>query len=1350
MAAVFFLLACLSALLLANCHCGTVVVNVATGGHDIDRCLRDSLTEQAPINCSSLSYALGAVDLASAAGNGTVIHVWYSHVLANASGTHYLRGAANVAILGHGRPLITCLGLGNGFRFEESVNISVGGLAWRDCSIAHPTSASLSSHWQYAFHRAYSALFFFNCTNVSITNCTFTSSLGSGVSMYDVVGIVEVTFSNFSDHHVEAAMRCPNSMHPEPGPNTTTLACSPQALGLYIESMYCTNFTPCHAVISAVLHSTFKINHCSFERNTNPEAFGVFPTRLSPSDNWPFGRGGGLAVIMRAYKISYNNFTIEHCSFTDNNALWAGGAFVMFMSYYPLNNTVIIRDSVFHGNIAEYNGGGMSIGMIIVGRELYSPNNSINGYSLEGLNFTRNTAAWAAGLSLYSNPTYALLFTMNVNDCRWVKNTASNASSASAVGVTRLDSDFGTSLAIVSPIFNNCTFYANVIVTQQNWTSRLHGVGTVYTEAVPLVFAGTTVFDSNRGSALMISSTTVTLVDSVMFRNGHALLGGAIFLTGLSRVTLTPNVHVLFVNNTALQVGGAIYVVFPPWLKLPGSNDCFLQYFDPISISVPINEWNVNLTYVDNSALNGGHAIFLTTVNLCVRPFDGGNPFDVNGTERFIYHQKQTNLVIATPAQVMNLTSKTPGAITTVDGWTTYAVSPGEPFDLMVNTTDHYGQLIKVAYSITCSSLSDYEALDFTTVDKYCTSGSNSPYQLHGGNVFTSNVVMSSLKLSAPLSGDSPYDDNFVLRFTTSDNYLILGALRINLVPCRLGLVYDNYTQMCTCFPSSFINCQTNPDRRVTPILKRDYWYGVIHVDNSTKYVVNYCFGESCAPCQPFSSSFKYGCVIPKSPEEFCTHGRTGPLCSQCLPNLSLTYDGYGCSKCDMGKKMGLVILILLYWVAVVGEIILLVKCNVAMGSAGFYAILYFYSIVMHIYRWRFPFGLGPVLYIIVAFTQLEPFFLVYTKFCLFDSVTRIHYIAIHCVHTVMIALILYLIYRIDCCGFRLNILSGENAIPSVCIFILISYTSLASTATLLLDPLVFVDVETDKQDSDHLFVRVQPDIAYMDPRRHLPYALLAYFIEFGLILPFTIFMLAAPWLAKRVNLIRIKPILDEYQSCFHDEHRYFVGMYLLARQLFFVTSMSVINLQLSLYLQQLMSIGLCILHTYVQPYRKRWLNTVDMLILLDVCLLTFSIGATADQGYEGGRGNVAREVVITALTFAPLGFVVAAVVSRLWQKCQSKTDTRMERGLTVNGRSDENLPDLRDETPKAMRQFLSPENEPLLVQRILAPVSRSSGLREGSERGQNSGHGSIGRASEPIGEQSLPHTETVLVTKNL
>ena len=1351
--AAFLLAACLSALVLAtDCNGGTVVVNVARGGHDIDRCLLGDLAGESAINCSSLSFALGAVELASAAGNETEIHVWYPHVLVNASGTHRLRGIANVEVVGHGRPLITCRGLGNGFGFEESVNISVRGLGWRDCSIDHPTAASLSKHPQHAFHRAYSALFFFNCTNVVITNCNFTSSFGSGVSMYDVVGIVEVTFSDFFDHHVAAAMRCPISQHRVPGANTTVLTCSPQAVGLYIEAMYCTAFTTCQVTHSVVLHSKFKISHCNFERNTNPEAFGAFPTLLSPSDHWPFGRGGGLAIVMRAYEVSYNSFTIEHCSFSHNNALWAGGVFVKFLTYYPINNTVTIRNCTFYDNSAEYSGGGIRIGMIIAseGHGSYFPNNSMNEYSLKELNFTLNTANWGGGLSLYSNPTRALRFNMTVSNCRWVNNTAIIASSA--VGITRWDAQVNTSLAIISPVFHNCSFYSNIIAMPQNGKGQRHGFGTVYTEAVPLVFSGTTVFDSNRGSALVISSTMVTFVDSVVFSNGHALLGGAIHLTGSSWVTLTPNVQVLFVNNTALQFGGAIFFVFPPSLALSDSEGCFLRYFVSGSIHVPLNQWAVNLTYVDNSALIGGHAIFLTDLTECVQPlYDGGNPFNLSSTKRFIYHQNQTDLVIATSAQRMNFTSKTPGAITTVDDWTTYAISPGEAFDLTAYTTDYYGKRIQTVYSITCSSLSDYKAIDVTSEETYCVEGSGSPYQLHGGNVFTSNTVMSSLKLAAPFSESTPDDDSFVLKFTTFDDFLIIGALRINFVPCRLGLTYDNETQMCQCFPSSLISCQTNGAGRVTPILQQNYWYGHIHVDNSTKYVVNNCLEESCAPCQKFSDSFDLGCIIPTSPEDFCTHDRTGPLCSQCQPNLSLTYDGYGCSNCNAGKKIGLAILILVYWVAVIGEIILLVKCNVAMGSAGFYAILYFYSIVKYVYRLRFPFSLGPVLYILVAFTQLDPYFLAYTNFCLFDSATSIHYYAIHFVHPVAIALILFLLYRIDRCGIRVNILSGDNAIPAVCILILISYTSLASTAMHLLDPLAFDDAKTDKQDSAHLFVRVQPDTAYFDPRKHLPFALLALFVEFGLIIPFTVFMLVAPWLAKRVNLTRIKPILDEYQSCFHDEHRYFAGVYLLARQLFFLTSISAINLHLSLYLQQLISLGLFTLHTFVQPYRKHWLNTVDMLILLDACLLTFNVGATAEQGYEGGRGSVVREVIVTALTFAPVGFVVVVVVSRLFQKCRPETGVRIKRRLTVfrttsindpSDASEENLPELRDETPEAMRQFPSSEKEPLLARRTSAPDGPSSGLKEGSGRGQESVCDPTGRASKPtnVGTVQIPY----------
>ena len=93
---------------------------------------------------------------------------------------------------------------------------------------------------------------------------------------------------------------------------------------------------------------------------------------------------------------------------------------------------------------------------------------------------------------------------------------------------------------------------------------------------------------------------------------------------------------------------------------------------------------------------------------------------------------------------------------------------------------------------------------------------------------------------------------------------------------------------------------------------------------------------------------------------------------------------------------------------------------------------------------------------------------------------------------------------------------------------------------------------------------------------------------------------------SRFLNLHRLKPILDEFQSCYKDSYRWYGGVYFIMW-----TILQVLVISSNYELFQTVIIVLTVTHCLLQPYCKKWLNVMDGLFLgsssVSSCLLSDS-----------------------------------------------------------------------------------------------------------------------------------------------
>ena len=329
--------------------------------------------------------------------------------------------------------------------------------------------------------------------------------------------------------------------------------------------------------------------------------------------------------------------------------------------------------------------------------------------------------------------------------------------------------------------------------------------------------------------------------------------------------------------------------------------------------------------------------------------------------------------------------------------------------------------------------------------------------------------------------------------------------------------------------------------------------------------------------------------------------------------------------------------------------ILIVLKLNLRIGSGQLYSLIYYFGVLQYFTSNSYPSTfLQVVIYTFSSFTQLKPLLLGLIRVCFSAEFKGLAHQILFFLHPTFISLVMLSIVGITRCWPRFSTISKQNyLVKAICILLYLSFTSLSETSLTILNFIRFESIQGT-------YVAVQPTVSYFSLRHHFPYALVALAVQLLIIL-FLFLMLFSPCLARmqRVNLTRIKPILDEYQSCYKDEYRWFAGYYLAARQFVFLFSLFELGEFGSIFFLQILSIGILVFHAIFQPYRKRWLNVLDIVILGDLAVYSLMNGSTANVvlGSSKALRDAAIHILILIPVFYFFGLCFTNITYRLYRR---------------------------------------------------------------------------------------------------
>ena len=914
----------------------------------------------------------------------------------------------------------------------------------------------------------------------------------------------------------------------------------------------------------------------------------------------------------------YEPFAGAICTFKGTDIIFSGYSFITF-----INNTadrggavafsessVIMQQYstvIFNNNIALYSSGGAFV---------CSNNSNVTIKGNSNVTFDNNKANQNGG-AVHSYNTCQIIFTEN-STSKFVNNSARSnggaiysmqASEIMIEGNSAVTFDFNT--ADNGGIF----YFTNSTIT--------------FNEASMISFFNNKAIQSGGVGYFRINSKVLFEgFTTIRFENNSAIYGGAILANDHSDIILTGNSNISFVNNEAAQNGGAGYfyshcnfivkenaqlsfttnkafnggaVCINDKVKLSvKENSTVLFYINFATVgggaikvlsnsSITLKDF-ININFTKNTAQYGG-AIFLDTTGVMVNncdqkcvdftsnfaKFSGDSVYqDVAGScnssciNNRIYGIN--NDLIATPPNVLKFYDP---AIcidnnndTQCNSYYVQNVMLGSEIILPACVLDFYSNQI----------LDSTQFLIHNNMDSnYFTNGPNQI--LISCDTFRGISIISNQSLST----SSNFSINISLNIDHDANWKQISVMLIvGLSPCHPGFWQYPESQKCECYnANNIVFCSGN-----SSTIKRGYWFGSVTGKPTITFCpINYCNFTCC------ETTNGYYHLSPIRDDQ-CRSHRSGTACGSCTDGYSLSFDSAECvnvESCMAGQTVLVIMLTVIYWIVMVVLVFAMMYYKVGIGYL--YSITYYYSIVDILLSQNLQAsrGLYLTVNIMSSFSKITPQFL--GELCLITGMNGIDQQFIHYIHPSAVVVILVIISLLARKSQRVSTIISRGIIHVICLLLLLSYTSMASTSLLLIRSLRFHGI-------DKVYTYLSPDIEYFHGR-HLAYGIVALLCTVTIVIGLPLLLTLEPFLNHKINFIKIKPLLDQFQGCYKDRFRCFASYYMICR---LVIITIVISNSSNDFVANYMLIVTCgiiaLIHLIIKPYNNEILNKLDGIIL--------------------------------------------------------------------------------------------------------------------------------------------------------
>ena len=857
-----------------------------------------------------------------------------------------------------------------------------------------------------------------------------------------------------------------------------------------------------------------------------------------------------------AFECRYNsNVTIKgnsNVTFNNNKASQNGGAIYLYgicQIAFKGNST-----TKFANNNARYNGGAT------LGSQLSTM--IFEGNSV--VVFDSNTAS-NGGVFYFNNSISTFKEKSYVSFCNNKATLSGGVGYFSSQANVKLEGDtivsfdnnraiFGGALLVAD--HSNITLIGNSNLSfVNNEASQSGGAGHFYTNCNFIMKENALVtFNNNKalhGGALYVSDKTKIILkghSTALFNSNLATIGGAaIEVVNKSSISLKDRINVNFTNNHA-EYGGAIFL-------------------DISAMMINTTNAEQSIQFKNNKAKFKGNSVYLDITESCNSSCLNSKIMDIK------------NDLIITPPNVLEFYDP---AIcidndndTQCNSYYVQNIMLGSEIIIPTCVLDYYNNVV-----IDSTQFMVNAEIDLNNFINGPTDILISCDLLQGLRVM-GNQILSTVK---------NFSINITLNLDHNANWKqVTTVLVLELSPCYPGFWQYPESQQCECYNANdIVFCSGN-----SSTIKSGYWFGnVTGRPTITFCPINYCNFTCC------ETTDGYYHLSPLRHNQ-CRSYRSGAACGGCAYGYTLSFDSTKCvslESCTAGQTVLVIVLTVIYWIVMFAVVFAMMYYRIGIGYL--YCITYYYSIVDILLSQNLQANgeLYLAVNIISSFSKITPQFL--GDFCLTPGMSGIDQQFIHYIHPSVTIIILVAIIIFARNSQRISAIVSRGIIHVICLLLLLSYTSMASTSLLLIRTLRFHEI-------DKIYSYLSPDIEYFHGR-HLAYSIVSLLCIVSIVIGLPLLLTIHPFITHKINFIRIKPLVDQFQGCYKDKYRCFAGYYMISRLV--IITIVIINSSndfVGIYMLTFVSVVTSLIHLIVKPYKNKILNRFDGITLHLIILIT-------------------------------------------------------------------------------------------------------------------------------------------------
>lgn len=685
-------------------------------------------------------------------------------------------------------------------------------------------------------------------------------------------------------------------------------------------------------------------------------------------------------------------------------------------------------------------------------------------------------------------------------------------------------------------------------------------------------------------------------------RSNSANYGTGISLTQNSRLFLKQDTYILFADNQANSVGGAMFTESSFPIPLQVNPVCFFQVDKDGFSNDPVS--TIKIDFVNNTAYYAGSSFYGVYVSGCASMAG-----KISGSDVFnrIFSIANTELDPSAAA--------------------------ADPDSVCICLNGHH----KPDCSIHNHAISTFPGGNFTL--RLATVGGTMSGTVPGAiHAFFHNSFPNTSfgPLQDSQMQDKAYCSDFTYTVLTTYKsvYFFVAAVRLSFTPydlavlpnitvylddCPLGFTLSHDMGKCVCDPvisRNDIHCYINNQSILRPAYT---WIGFISDISSGLNVTGVLFHDHC----PYGHCLGHNVYLNSSNTRTqCEAHRTGLLCGMCEGGYSLTLGNEKCSKCS--NKFLLLLLPLAAAGLVLVALLFALNLTVTEGSING---LIFYANVMEMTHSNLNLETSSSLHVFVAWLNLD----LGIDACFFDGMDAYTKTWLQFAFPLYLWAIIIIIV-ILCNKFPTLAAStaGKNSVKVLATLLLLSYTKLQRTVVT-----VFSFTSLQYPNGAVYYVWLYNANVQFLKGKHLYLYIAGMIVLVLLIVPYTLCLALFQQLQACSRhrafwwVNKLKPVFDSYAGPYKDRYRVWTGLLLVTRTLLIVLfSFNISNSpDFNLFVILMVSLILLLLTAISRGIYKKW--AYDVLESFFYLQLGVFAGAVMYARHNRGRVCVVSDVSI-------------------------------------------------------------------------------------------------------------------------